>query len=385
MNPRLIMFICCMFVTLSTGISYSLEAQDSEFISERILYTAFDDFTYYINSINLDGTDQRILAQSNSGWFRPSPDGENIVSLQHRSGSLMEGEYDIYLMNLDNSGLMQLTNAGYNSQPVWSPLGDKIAYLAGQDNSLDIYLLDLADLSIDRNEIPNAIRLTDIGQYISSLEWSPDGQKLAFTICDEELLCDIFLVAPDGTGLESVTHEFDDTVSSISWSPDSQGITFVAYPSGEYQNANIYSLDIQQHTISRLSHISADYMSLQWSPDGSSLAYSSNQADTWDIYLLDSRSLEVINLTVDSVLQDGFYGLSWSPDGHRIAFSAGPSEGDFEIFVMNSDGSNLYQLTNNDAHDTNPVWVRQTGTVDHSARAFAPTGSGAKRLVTAVV
>lgn len=357
MTFRFIIFICCMFVTLSATNSYSVESQDSESTSEKILYTVFDDFTYYINSINLDGTDQQLLAQSNSGWFRPSPDGEKIVLLQHRSGSLMEGEYDIYLMNLETTELMQLTNNGQNAQPVWSPLGGKIAYLAGQNDYLDIYLLDLADLNIGRNEIPNVLRLTDIEQYSSNLEWSPDGQKLAFTICDEELLCDIYLVAPDGTGLENVTHEFDDTVSSISWSPDSQGIAFVAYPPGEYQNADIYSLDIQQHTISRLSHISADYMFLQWSPDGSSLAYSSNQADSWDIYLLDSRSLEVANLTVDTDLQDGFYGLSWSPEGQRIAFSAGPLEGNFEIFVMNSDGSGLYQLTNNDAHDTNPVWV----------------------------
>lgn len=357
MTLRIIIFICCMFLTSNAANSYSLKTQDSESISERILYTTFDEFNYYFKSIRLNGMDQRLLAQSNSGWFRLSPDKKSIVMLQHRSGSLMEGEYDTYLMSLDIGELIQLTNTQHNAQPVWSPLGDKIAYLSGQENNFDVYLVDLRDLNIDRNEIPNVIRLTDIEQHISSLEWSPDGQKLAFTTCDEVFLCDIYLVNFDGTGLINVTNEFDDIVSSVVWSPDSQGIAFIAYPSSEYQNADIYFLDIQQYTISRLSHISADYLFLQWSPDGSSLAYSSNQADTWDIYLVDSRSLEVANLTFDSDLQDGFYGLSWSPDGQRIAFSAGPLEGNFEIFVMNSDGSGRYQLTNNDTHDTNPAWI----------------------------
>ena len=49
--------------------------------------------------------------------------------------------------------------------------------------------------------------------------------------------------------------------------------------------------------------------------------------------------------------------FAWSPDGRRIAFSAIESGGtDAEIFVMNSDGSNVRRLTDNQLPDFGPSW-----------------------------
>ena len=45
----------------------------------------------------------------------------------------------------------------------------------------------------------------------------------------------------------------------------------------------------------------------------------------------------------------------WSPDRSQIAFASN-LDGDFEIFVMNSDGSNLRQITNNQVNDGDPSW-----------------------------
>jgi TolB protein len=341
---------------LSFTNSHSLQAQDSEPLTDRVFYTVFEDYVYYLNSINLEGTDQQFLAQSNSGWFRVSPSGEQLVLLQHRSGSLMEGEYDIYLMNLDSSESLQLTSTRHNAQPTWSPNGDVIAYLSGQSDNFDIYLLSTESLDID-SEVPVSLRLTDIGSPISNLEWSPTGDRLAFIVCEDDNACDVYIVAIDGTGLENISDDFDESISSISWSPDGSQLAFLAYPSGEYQNADIYLFDLQLGTVTKLTSTTADYMFLEWSPDGSSLAYASDQNETWDIYLLNFPNLEAMNLTDDSDLQDGVYGLSWSPDGRQMVFSTGPIEGDFEIFVMNSDGTDRYQLTDNEAHDTNPMWV----------------------------
>jgi Tol biopolymer transport system component len=46
---------------------------------------------------------------------------------------------------------------------------------------------------------------------------------------------------------------------------------------------------------------------------------------------------------------------SWSPDGQRIVFSSG-RDGNFEIYIMNSDGSNQTRLTNNSSDDIYPIW-----------------------------
>ena len=49
------------------------------------------------------------------------------------------------------------------------------------------------------------------------------------------------------------------------------------------------------------------------------------------------------------------YKASFSCDGSKIAFSR-DVDGNREIFVVNSDGSNLKRLTNNKLHDGFPMW-----------------------------
>jgi hypothetical protein len=47
---------------------------------------------------------------------------------------------------------------------------------------------------------------------------------------------------------------------------------------------------------------------------------------------------------------------SWSPDGGKIAFESDRDGSDSEIYVMNTDGSDVTQLTNNNASDGSPSW-----------------------------
>jgi Tol biopolymer transport system component len=46
---------------------------------------------------------------------------------------------------------------------------------------------------------------------------------------------------------------------------------------------------------------------------------------------------------------------SWSADGNQIVFQSN-RDGKFEIYVMDSDGSNQARLTNNPAIDYDPDW-----------------------------
>ena len=52
----------------------------------------------------------------------------------------------------------------------------------------------------------------------------------------------------------------------------------------------------------------------------------------------------------------GAWYPSVSPDGAKIAFSDTDANGDFEVYVINADGTNLQQLTDNSAHDYGVDW-----------------------------
>jgi Tol biopolymer transport system component len=48
---------------------------------------------------------------------------------------------------------------------------------------------------------------------------------------------------------------------------------------------------------------------------------------------------------------------AWSPDSRMIAFQSMREGGDFDIFIMNADGTGVFAITNNGTHDDGPSWT----------------------------
>jgi TolB protein len=100
------------------------------------------------------------------------------------------------------------------------------------------------------------------------------------------------------------------------------------------------------------------WIGLSWSRDGNWITYTAGEmfstpkaeADIWKIR---SDGTDAVNLTLNSPGNDGF--PSFSGDGGRIVFRSGRT-GNFDIFLMNSDGTGVTNLTNNPANDTFPAF-----------------------------
>jgi Tol biopolymer transport system component len=108
-----------------------------------------------------------------------------------------------------------------------------------------------------------------------------------------------------------------------------------------------------------------------WSPDGSSIAFHSLRDGNYDIYVMDADGSNEIRLTTD-----GSADLNpvWSPDGLRIAFVS-TRDADYELYVMNADGSDQQRLTESGGRDEHPTW-----SPDGSRIAFSSDRDGRREL-----
>lgn len=97
-----------------------------------------------------------------------SPDGNQIAFTSDRDGAP-----HIYVTNIDGSGLRRITTASHCDSAAWSPDGQIIVYVKGEDKYFDIYSIEVLT-GLER-------RLTWGNGDSENPSWSPDGRFILFT------------------------------------------------------------------------------------------------------------------------------------------------------------------------------------------------------------
>ena len=171
------------------------------------------------------------------------------------------------------------------------------------------------------------------------------------------------------------------------------------YNGSIYDDFDIYSMnpdgsDLQQLTGS--DPIESAYDSQpRWSPDGTKIAFQSNRDGDFEIFVMDANGGNVVQLTDDSV---GNWGPSWSPAGDRIVFAGDdPVEEhyDFDIFIVDATGTTApVNITEPNETETlqweelSPDWSWATNRIAFQAARYveepAVEFSGAYRKIVTV-
>ncbi len=283
--------------------------------------------------------------QSAPTW---SPDGRQMAFVGNN------GNEDIYVMNLDGSGLLRLTDdPAPDRSPVWSLDGQRIAFVSEREGNQEIYVMNADGSSLTR--------LTDTPTSEWAPDWSPDGMQIAFG-SERDGNEEIYVMNPDGSGLLRLTDDPAYDGSPI-WSPDGGQIAFVSRRDGD---DDIYVMNADGSNLTRLTDNTDGDWIWDWSPNGQQIGFQSNRDDNNDIYLMNTECVSLpegcgsglIRLTNDPAW-DG--ALAWSPDGRQIAFSS--IRDGFGIYIMNVECISLPEgcdsgvtRLSNDASGLPPVW-----------------------------
>ena len=92
-----------------------------------------------------------------------------------------------------------------------------------------------------------------------------------------------------------------------------------------------------------------------WSPVGDKIAFVSKDSGHDEIYVITADGAVIQKLT--SRHNDWDKHPTFSPNGTRIVFFSSRDTGRRQLWIMNTDGSNQENLSNNQYEDWDPIWI----------------------------
>jgi hypothetical protein len=254
--------------------------------------------------------------------------------------SLRAGNNEIFTMNANGSIQVNISNnPAQDNDPAWSPDGTRIAFHSNRDAASEIYVMNADGTGLTR--------LTNNSALDVLPAWSPDGTKLAFRSNRDGGNSEIYVMNADGSGQTRLTNNLvsDDNPA---WSPDG---TRIAFDSNRDGNTEIYVMNTDGTGVTRLTNNTSTDQFPSFSPDGTKIVFSGGIGN-FQIMVMNANGTNPVQLTSSGVNNIP----AFSPDGTQIAFHSNRDGGDIEIYIMNADGSNQTRLTSAPSADFAPAW-----------------------------
>jgi len=218
--------------------------------------------------------------------------------------------WELFTSNLSGGTPHQLTSLSQElGFPVWSPSGNRIAFIAMSEQTADLMLLDTE----------TGVTSMVLAGYNELADWDPDGERLLIGLEDGLHFLDV------ATG---DTTPVDTGSTADAYGRCARKADLIAYESNRDGNPEIYVTHLDTGKTTRLTE-NAELD--EWpspSPDGSRIAWAAGTEDDKNLWVMRSDGSEKRQITEGMLFGDAF--PEWSPDGSKILLTVNENE----VFVL---------------------------------------------------
>jgi TolB protein len=245
-----------------------------------------------------------------------------------------------------STSLRQVTHS-QNADPSFAPDGHRMVYISVVAGREQLFISEI--------DGKDAWQLTTDSLDHEDPAWSPDGKQIAFVALTKTSERIMLMPAVGGPG-RPVSPATERAIHP-NWAPDSRHLAWctdddLAPP--RKNDSDIKVIDLETSRI-RLLITGGTNTYPAFSPDGKYVAFRRMLGEkNSEVFLADSDGTHVRNLT-NSPAFDGW--PAWSPDGQRLAFASNRDGADYQIYVMRTDGSDVRLVAPSTGRGTAPKWT----------------------------
>ena len=241
----------------------------------------------------------------------------------------------------------KITNNGsFKSYLAWSPDGKKLLFTRIHQGKME-----LCTVKAEKSAEAVALVVPSPNTPHFDGQWSADGKSIVYVhdiLQGTDGKLQINEVLADGTGAKVlIAHKaFEESPRP---SPDGKHLAWVSTRDG---NQEIYSMELANQKVQRLTQDQGFDNNPNWKPDGSRIIFSSSRFGNFEICSMNKDGTGVQRLTNDLAMD---VWPVYSPNGKAVAFTSNRT-GSYNIFVINEDGTGVRNITNNKATNNFAAW-----------------------------